>query len=141
VRRLALALLLAPAVSSAQMYKCVDERGVTTYADKPCAAGKGRQVDIQGQPPLSGELRAPSENLSGQDAEFRRRQIEREREADTDQAAAQKRCATLRLEYGRLSAPVRRIVQVDEKGQSSFMDDQVRERRAAELREQLRGCP
>jgi multidrug efflux pump subunit AcrA (membrane-fusion protein) len=141
VRFAVLALLLAPAVALAQMYKCVDERGVTSYSDKPCRGAKDGKVDIQGQPPLSGQLRAPNENLSGQDADFRRRQIAREREAEKERAAQAKRCAPLQREYSRLTAPVRRIVQVDAKGYGTFMDDQARDKRIAELREQLRGCP
>ena len=49
VRGAALALLLPRAAPAhAQMYKCVDARGVTQYSDKPCPDGKGREVDIQG---------------------------------------------------------------------------------------------
>ncbi len=140
MRLLAFIVLLAPAAALAQMYKCVDEHGVISYADKPCA-GKGGPVDIHGQPPLSGEVRTPNENLSGQDAEFKRRQIEREREAEKERAAQVKRCAPLRQEYSRLTSPVRRIVQVDANGNGTFMDDQVREKRIADLREQLRSCP
>jgi hypothetical protein len=104
------ALLLAPGVVFAQMYKCVDERGTTSYSDKPCVGAKGAQVDIHGAPPISGKLQAPSEDLG--------------------RAALQRRCTTLRQEQARL-ASMRR----------SAMDDQAREKRLAELQDQLRGCP
>ena len=123
---------MAPAKSTSELMR---------PSDKPCAGAKGGQVDIHGQPPLSGQLRSPDENLSGQDAEFRRRQIAREREAEKERAAEVKRCKPLRQEYSRLTAPVRRIVQVDAQGHGTFMDDQAREKRIADLREQLRGCP
>ena len=124
------ALLLAPGVVFAQMYKCVDERGTTSYSDKPCVGAKGAQVDIHGAPPISGKLQAPSEDLGREEAEFKRRQRERERKAATERAALQRRCTTLRQEQARL-ASMRR----------SAMDDQAREKRLAELQDQLRGCP
>ena len=141
MRLVLLALLLAPAPALAQMYKCVDANGVTSYADQPCVGAKGGPVEIHGSPPISGALQPRSEDLNSQEAEFRRRQIAREREAEQDRAAAQKRCATLRQEYGRLAAPVRRIVEVDAHGDRTYMDDQAREKRTAELRDQLRSCP
>ena len=50
MRRLALALLLAVALPAhAQMYKCVDARGVTHYTDKPLPGCKGGAVNIHGQ--------------------------------------------------------------------------------------------
>jgi hypothetical protein len=143
VRLLAFFLLFAPAAAPAQMYKCVDEHGVTSYSDKPCAGAKGGQVDIHGQPPLSGQLRSPNENLSSQDADFKRRQIAREREAEKDakdRTAAQRRCTALRNEQERL-ARARRVVVVDGKGGRSYMDDQTRDKRLAEVNDQLSRCP
>jgi hypothetical protein len=143
VRLLALVLLLAPAAALAQMYKCVDEHGITSYSDKPCVGAKGGKVDIQGQAPLSGQLRSPNENLSSQDAEFKRRQIERDRQAekdDKDRAAAQRRCTALRNEQVRLSN-ARRVIVLDGKGGKSYMDDQSRDQRLAQLNDQLSRCP
>ena len=149
MRLLALVVLFAPAVALAQMYKCVDEHGVTSYSDKPCVGAKGGKVDIQGQPPLSGQLRSPSENLSSQDAEFKRRQIERDRQAekdDKDRAAAQRRGPSAspargaRNEQVRLSN-ARRVIVLDGKGGKSYMDDQSRDKRLAQLNDQLSRCP
>ena len=144
---LALALLLAPGVAPAQMYKCVDERGVTTYSDKPCPGGKGGAVDIQGSPPISGKLQAPNEDLKRQEADFKRRQIAREREAEKEhatlekqRAALEKRCAAARREHAGLSA-ARRVVRVNAKGELVYMDDEARDKRLAELSKQLSSCP
>ena len=144
---LALALLLAPAVAAAQMYKCVDERGVTTYSDKPRPGCKGGAVDIQGSPPISGKLQAPNEDLKRQEADFKRRQIAREREAEKERtalekqrAALEKRCAAARREHAGLSA-ARRVVRVGAKGELVYMGDEEREKRLAELSKQLRSCP
>ena len=107
MRLLALiALLAAPAVH-AQMYKCVDTRGVTQYSDKPCPDGKGREVDIRGQPPISGELKPHKENLKAAEREFQQRQAKAERERLQEQRmleAQQKRCASLRDQLARALA-------------------------------------
>ena len=89
------------------MYKCADARGVTQYSDKPCAEGKGGEVDIRGQPPLSGKVTPRREDLKAAEREFQHRQAQRERErlADLRALEAQKRrCATLRAELQRVSA-------------------------------------
>lgn len=57
MRTLAAALLLLGAFPlHAQMVKCVDELGVVHYTDKPRPGCKGGEVNIQGQPPISGML-------------------------------------------------------------------------------------
>ena len=101
-----LALLAAPAVH-AQMYKCVDARGVTQYSDKPCPDGRGREVDIQGQPPISGKLTPHKENLKAAEREFQQRQAKLERERLQEQRALeaqQKRCTSLRDQLARALA-------------------------------------
>jgi hypothetical protein len=112
--------LLAPA-AQAQVYKCVDERGVVHYSDKPRAGCKGGPVGIQPIPPLSGQAsKPPSPSLSQDDADFRRRQIDRERQESYEKAAQMERarvaflqrprgehqrCGRTRL-HGRCHAPV-----------------------------------
>ena len=74
-----MAALLLVAVAwpaQAQMYKCTNERGVVQYTDKPSAGCK--EVDIRSSAPISGALQSPSEDLARQEAEFRKRQIDRE---------------------------------------------------------------
>lgn len=139
---LALGALLIALPAAAQMYKCVDARGVVTYSDKPSPGCKGGPVDIQPIPPLSGQAKpAPqSSSPSQQDADFRRRQIERERAAATESAALAQRCARARHEIGRLSAGTR-VSRINDVGERIYMDDVTREARLAELKQQLRGCP
>ena len=122
------------------MYKCIDERGVTHYTDKPRPGCKGGAVDIQPISPASGKIAPRSEDLAGQEADFRRRQIERERAAEKEGAAQARRCGPLRQEHARLSSG-RRIARVSPSGEREYLDDAVREKRLAELRDQLRGCP
>ena len=103
--RIALALLFAALPAHAQMYKCVDERGVTHYSDKPRPGCKGGEVDIRPIPPAGGEVRPRTEDWSERDRDFRRRQIQQEQAVQKDRAAGERRCAEVRqriasLEFG-----------------------------------------
>lgn len=145
MKSLALAVFLAIAFpAQAQMYKCVDARGVTHYTDKPLPGCKGGAVNIQGQPPLSGQMAPPSKpDPARQDAEFKRRQIERdntEASSKAARAASTQRCSMLRREYSLLSN-AGRITKVNEKGEREFVEDSAREARIAKLRKELRACP
>ncbi len=140
--RAATALVLAAALPAyAQMYKCVDERGVTHYSDKPRPGCRGREVDIRPQQPLSGKVDTRKDDLPAQEQEFRRRRIETQRAEERDKAALWRRCAQARSEVQRLSGSWRIVTRVDEKGERVYMEDAERERRLAKAREQLRGCP
>lgn len=127
----------------AQVYKCVDARGVTHYADKPTAGCANAKVDIRPSPPISGRLSPPVEDTAQQDADFKRRQAERadaQRAEQERRATLQRRCAELRYEQARLSSG-RRIAQLNAQGERVFMDDDVRARRLAEVQGNLAQCP
>jgi hypothetical protein len=122
------------------MYKCVDERGVTHYTDKPLPGCKGGEVDIQGSPPMSGKLAPRQDDLDRQNLDFHRRQMQRDREVATQQAAREQQCARLRAENARLSSGVR-IARITPQGERVYIEDADREARLAKLKEELRGCP
>lgn len=140
--RVALAVCLLIAVPcEAQMYKCVDERGVTSYSATPrpdCKGGK--KVDIQGSPPISGSIAPRSANVPQQDSDFKRRQIEREQAEAKDKTALGERCARLRYEESMLSSGMR-VFKTNEKGERVYVEDATRDARLAALKEELRGCP
>ena len=112
MRTLALTvLLLACAPAYAQMYKCVDSRGVTHYSDKPMPPScKGGAVKIRATPPTGtgGQSVPPA---AGTAAELNRR------------------CARTAQEYTRLQSARR-----------DGKPDENRDQRLEELREQARGC-
>ena len=122
------------------MYKCVDERGVTHYSDKPQPGCKGGEVDIQGSPPMSGKLAPRNDDIDRQNLDFHRRQMQRDREAAAQQAAREKQCARLRAENARLSSGAR-IARTTPQGERVYIEDADRETRLAQLKEELRGCP
>jgi hypothetical protein len=138
---LALVALLVALPASAQMYKCVDQRGVVHYTDQPTAGCKGGAVNIQPIPPLSGEAAKPqASDPAQQDADFNRRQIERERQDSLGKAAQQERCARVRQELAWLSAGTR-VARINDAGERVYMDDATRDARVAQLKQQVRGCP
>ena len=133
--------LLVPA-AQAQMYKCVDERGRVQYSDKPQPGCKGGPVDIQPIPPLSGQVATPPSpsSTAQQDADFKRRQTEHERQESQEKLAQAERCQRVRQELAWLSAG-RRLAQITDSGERIYMDDATREARLSQLRQQVRGCP
>ena len=143
LKTLALAVLLAASVPAhAQMYKCVDERGVTSYSDKPRPGCKGKEVDIRPIPPVSAQAVEPSRSdVAGQEAEFRRRQIERSEAQAQDEAVRRNECERLKREYARLQFPGRLAVSIDAKGERVYIDDDARQKRSAEIRDKLGACP
>lgn len=145
MKALALAslLLVLPQPGQAQMYKCVDERGVTTYTDGPRPGCKGRDVDIRGQQPISGDLQEGKSDLAREEADFRRRQIQRDREEAKEQAALERRrreCDRAKNEYAQLGR-ARRVVRIEANGDRTYLDDDLREKRMSELRQKIASCP
>jgi hypothetical protein len=137
---LALGALLVTLPATAQMYKCVDARGVVQYSDKPSPGCKGGPVDIQPIPSISGQGTTPPPTASQQDTDFRRRQIERERLESSEKAALAQRCARVRQELDWLSASTR-VSRINDAGERVYMDDATRESRLAQLKQQIRDCP
>ena len=121
----------------AQMYKCVDAKGVTHYVDKPCPGGsKGAEVDIKGQQPISGKLQPQKMDAAREEREFQRRRLENERKdkaAENQRLQRQRRCASMHSELQRLTAQ-RRVASVNSKGERVYMDDQARDQRIERLR-------
>ena len=138
---LALCFSIVPA-AQAQMYKCVDAHGRVVYADKPQPGCKGGTVNIQSSPSISGDGVTPLSvpKTAEQDADFKRRQIERERQEGLEKSAQQERCQRVRQEIAWLSAG-RRVGRINDAGERVFMDDATREQRLTQLRTAARGCP
>lgn len=144
MRILAAALLLLGAFPlHAQMVKCLDERGVVHYTDKPRPGCKGGEVNIQGQPPISGKLQPRTLDPAREEREFQRRRIEGERQAkgeEREREMRRRRCATMHAELQRLESQ-RRVVSVNPQGERTFLDDGVRQQRIEQLRAEIaRGC-
>ena len=131
-------LLAAACPVQAQMYKCTNERGVVQYTDKPSPGCK--EVQIRASPPISGSLQAPSEDLARQEAEFRKRQLDRDQNVSQEREAHSARCVQLRREQGILTTS-RRIVRMNDKGEPTFVEDAARDQRLADVQRELARCP
>lgn len=139
---LSLFAMLGSPAAPAQTYKCVDERGVTHYTETPRPGCKGRELDLRPSAP-PGTLPVPARDLARDNADFKRRQIERERleEKEKAQLAAHKRqCVRERDALGRLETASRVVDGVTPAGEKTYMDDHTRDRRIAELRAKLAAC-
>jgi hypothetical protein len=136
---LVLAALVVPIPCAAQMYKCVDPRGVTHYSDKPRPGCKGSEVDIRPSPPMGNAAPRSPQDLRQEEADFQRRRIAREGEeekAAARSAALERRCASMQTELQRL-ASARRLVTVDAKGERRDVDDSDRHARIASLKAEI----
>jgi len=125
------------------MYKCVDARGVAHYADRPTSGCANAEVDIRASPPISGRVAPPIASPAQQEADFRRRLMEREQADQAERAAHAERdarCASLEQERAVLASG-RRLVRFNAQGEREYLDDAVRQRRLAEVQAALQECP
>ena len=134
-------LVLWAAPSSAQMYKWVDERGVTHYSEKPPPGRKSQQ--IQSAPatpaapaePAAPQSANPAPTWSEQERDFRRRAIEREQAAEKQKkkeneeryraAIRREQCIEARGTVAALSEN-RPVYWINQKGEREYLEDSAR---------------
>ncbi|MBI4204875.1 MAG: DUF4124 domain-containing protein [Betaproteobacteria bacterium] len=130
---LLIGLASLPLAGWGQIYKWVDEKGVTHYTETPPPGGKGQVIRTQPRSPLPD---APNVNPAvktwqEQEIEFRQRRVEaeeteRKRQANASRDMALRRaCAGARadLENLRMERP---IVRIDERGERRYIEDKER---------------
>ena len=128
--------LLLPGTPHAQVYKCVDERGRTQYADKPGPGCKASAKDVRPQPPAADK--AGSAQKKGQAAS--RPPPQQQQARAQDRRPLEQRCASMRRELVRLASS-RRVASVGEKGEVKYQEDPTRDQRLAQLQQEMRACP
>lgn len=127
--------LLLPGIAPAQVYKCVDERGRTHYADKPGAGCKATAIEVRPQPPASEkQSTARGKGQAGS------RPPAQEKAQAQDKRTLEQRCASMRRELVRLASR-QRVASVGEKGQVTYQQDPTRDQRLAQLQQEMRACP
>jgi hypothetical protein len=124
--------------ASAQVYKWVDEKGVTHYGERPPQGKSAQEVEqrLANPGPAPGKAAQPS--WKEQDLEFRRRRIETEQaDAKTRQREASQKqaCNQARDQLAQMKS-ARRVYRLDEKGERVFQSDDERNASIARL-EQL----
>jgi hypothetical protein len=133
-RYLIAALLVAALPAAADMYKWVDEKGVTHYSESPPPEGtQSKKLDL---PPLAPNAPASRgdtpEDWKGRELEFRRRMLDKQKaeasdKAKSDQTAAMRkaRCTEARRRLDLLDAG-RPLYHTNEKGERVYMEDAER---------------
>jgi hypothetical protein len=121
-----IALLLSAGAAFGQVYRWVDEKGVTHYGAQPPQGAKAREVDDKLATPPGA---APGEDWQQKEREFRQRRIQAgEAQAKKDHEGERRRavCNEQRDRLVRLRQATR-TYRLDEKGERVFMDDRQRE--------------
>ena len=123
-----LALLLVAAPAFAQVYKWVDEKGVTHYGERPPQGSKPQGVPNRLASPLPTDSKR-NEDWQQKDREFRERHIQAESADERKQQEAAKRneqCNQQRALLTRLKQSPRTF-RLDAKGERVYLDDSERE--------------
>ena len=135
---------LAAFASGAQtMYKWVDEKGTTHFSENPPPDGKASKIEPKVTPrssPAATPPKSDSEAWRAQEAEFRKRQIDRgqrEQSEEREKGERAQGCATARRRLAFLQN-THRIYRDNEDGTRSYMDDAQREAALARQRELVR---
>lgn len=122
-----LALLLTAGPAFGQVYRWVDEKGVTHYGARPPQGAKAREVqDKLATPPTGAQ---PNEDWQEKDRQFRERQIKSQTlEAKKEQHAQRRQllCNEQRDLLARLKQ-AGRTYRLDDKGARVYYDDSERE--------------
>jgi len=125
--------LVVPGI--AQVYKWVDEKGVTHYGERPPPGKKAQEVEQRLANPGSAPGKAAQPGWKEQDLEFRRRRIETE-QAETkqkqEQEALRRDCNQARDQLAQMKA-ARGLYRLDEKGERVFQSDEQRNASIARL--------
>ena len=145
---LAMGLLLCAAPASAQMYKWVDDKGVTHYSESPPPGRKAQQ--IQQATPAPGPSHSssatpkpaePASTWGDKERAFRQRTIERQyaeeakRQKDAERVALRREaCLEARYMINALSSGVP-VYKLNEKGEREYLADNVRADRLQRAKE------
>ena len=141
IRIVLLSLVFAAFPAAAQMYKWVDEKGVTHYSETPPPDGKGKQVDVKPSgPPASRE--AP--DWKQRELELRQQRLQKEQKEQAEQAREHNAAAVRRnrcLEAQRQLSIVqaaRPVFTVNERGEKVYLEDKDRAREIEGWKEHVR---
>jgi len=135
--------------AAAQVYKWVDERGVTHYGERPPQGQQARPVETT-PPAKPAEPDTPpvkpraSEDWQDKNIEFQRRRIQREQQTEREQKEAkqkQRRCILAKDDLRQMES-VERLYDLNEKGERVYLDDAARKAGIERARQFVaRTCP
>ena len=129
IRILLLSLALSPLAVAAQVYKWVDEKGVTHYSESPPPDGKAGKIEIKPQ----GEAVAPATDWKQKEEAARQQRIQKqqsERQQDDQSqnqvAVRRNRCREAQRQLVIVQLP-RPVFSVNEKGEKVYLEDKERQ--------------
>ncbi len=134
-----------------QVYKWVDEKGVTQYTTTPPPTGKGQTIINTPAQSSTAKPAAKAQTWQEKEIEFRARRAadsEQQQKDEANRAVAQRKageqrenCIDARRDLAALQEP-RPIYSLDERGERKYVDDKERPRMIEELKKIVaRDCP
>ncbi len=137
---LAVGLALAAPLQADEIYKWVDEEGVTHYSQQPPPSGDAARVGVDKPPDEEiererQEMQETGERLEAQ-REERREAEQQARKAAGEREEREQRCADLRSSLKKLTEN-RRLLVTDGDGDVRRLPEEERQERVAERRRQI----
>lgn len=137
---LALGLALAAPLQADEIYKWVDEEGVTHYSQQPPPSGDAARVGVDRPPDEEiererQEMEETGERLDARREERREAEQQARKEAG-EREEREERCADLRSSLKKLTEN-RRLLVPDGEGDVRRMGEEERQERVAERRRQI----
>ncbi len=129
--------LLVPAV--AQVYKWVDEKGVTHYGERAPQGSKAEDVQQRLGKPGVAPGKAAQPGWQEQDLEFRKRRIQAEQTESKNKQredSQHQACNQARDQLAQMKS-MRRMYRLDEKGERVYQSDEERGAAIARLEQQI----
>jgi hypothetical protein len=128
---LACLVVLPFAAAAQQMYKWVDEKGVTHYTDSPPPSGNAQKIDIRATPPSAPV--APPQSFQQKEEQTRGERVQKAQEAQKvsaeearSNALKKGRCIQARRQVQVLSIQ-RPLFNTNDKGEKVYIEDKDRQ--------------
>ena len=141
IRTVLVLLVLMPLAAAAQMYKWVDEKGVTHYSEAPPPDGKGAKVELKASGPAEP---APAIDWKQKELDARQQRIQKEQREDHQKASEANakavrtnRCLQSQRELSIVQMQ-RPIYQLNDKGEKVYLEDKDRQREIDGWKENVR---
>ena len=132
-----LSMVLVTFAASAQVYKWVDEKGVSHYSETPPPDGNAAKIELKsptGNPPPAPQTDWKQKDLDAREKRIEKEQQAKQREAQEkiDASARRNNCRATRRRLDDLETPGA-IFERNDKGEKVYIDDAQREREIAVL--------
>jgi len=114
--------------AAAQVYKWVDEKGVTHYGERAPQGTKAKEVEQRLANPGPASGTAAPQDWKEKEAEFKRRRIDAERtdaKQKQNQEAMERACAQARNRLA-VANSGRRLFRLNDKGERTYVGDEER---------------